>query len=96
MNILDQFVNYIKLDDEKRILVSLKEELMPYLSDSKSMLKSSLESVLGSDFKQLEIGKNIARITVAEGTEEENLKLVKDEISKNLQMAMQFMNGMNK
>ena len=97
MDILDQFVNYMKLDDEKRILVSQKEALMPYLEDpkSKAMLKSSIESILGSDFKQLEVGKNVVRVTVAEGTEEKNLELVKTELMKNIQMAMQFMGGID-
>ncbi len=98
MSILDQFINYIKLDDEKRILVSLKSHLEPYLKDSqsKAMLKTSIEGILGSDFKQLEIGKNIARITVLEGTEDKNLELVKTELVKNIQMAMNFMGEMNK
>lgn len=93
MSILDQFINYIKLDDEKRILVSLKEPLEPYLQDpqTKSMLKSSIESIIGDDFKQLEIGKNIARITVAEGSEDKNLELVETELVKNLEMALNFL-----
>lgn len=98
MSILNQFINYIKLDEEKRILVSLKKPLEPYLQDpqTRSMLKSSIESILGNDFKQLEIGKNVARITVAEGTEEKNLEIVKTELVKNIQMAMEFLNNSNK
>lgn len=93
MSILDQFINYIKLDEEKRILVSLKEPLEPYLKDpqTKSMLKSSIESIIGDDFKQLEIGKNIARISVAEGSEDKNLELVETELVKNLEMALNFL-----
>lgn len=98
MSILDQFINYIKLDEEKRILVSLKAPLEPYLQDptTKTMLKTSIEGILGSDFKQLEIGKNIARVTVVEGSEDKCLELVKTELMKNLQMAMEFMGGMGK
>lgn len=97
MSILDQFINYIKLDEEKRILVSIQKPLEPYLKDSKNkaMLKSSLETIVGSDFKQLEIGKNMARVTVKEGTEEENMKLIETELAKNIQMAMDFMSNMN-
>ena len=98
MSIIDQFINHIKLDEEKRILVSLKKPLEPYLQDpqTKAMLKSSIEDILGSDFKQLEIGKNVARITVKEGTEDKNLDLVETELVKNLAMAMEFMGGMGK
>lgn len=98
MSILDQFINYIKLDEEKRILVSLKKPLEPYLQDpkTKSMLKSAIEGILGSDFKQLEIGKNIARVTVAPGSEDKSLELIQTELVKNLQMAMDFMGGMGK
>lgn len=96
MDILDQFINYIKLDEEKRILVSLKKHLEQYLTDpkTKAMLKTSIESILGDDFEQLEIGKNIARITVAEGTEDKNLELIKVELVKQLAMAMEFMGEM--
>ena len=98
MDILDQFINYIKLDEEKRVLVSLKAPLEPYLQDpkTKTMLKSAIEGILGSDFKQLEIGKNIARVTVAEGSEDKSLKLVQTELMKNLQIALDFMGGMGK
>lgn len=97
MSILDQFINYIKLDEEKRILVSIQKSLEPYLKDpkSKAMLKNSLEDIVGSDFKQLEIGKNIARVTVEEGTEEENMKLIEVELVKKIQIAMDFMSSMN-
>lgn len=98
MSILDKFINYIKLDEEKRILVSLKKPLEPYLKDpkTKTMLKTSIESILGSDFEQLEIGKNVARITVSAGTEDKNLELVQTELVKNLQMALDFMDGMDR
>ncbi len=97
MSILNQFINHIKLDEEKRILISMKKPLEPYLKDpkTKAMLKASIEDILGSDFKQLEIGKNVARITVTEGTEDKNLALVETELVKNLAMAMEFMGGMN-
>lgn len=31
-----QFINYIKFDEEKRILVSLKKPLEPYLKEDKN------------------------------------------------------------
>ncbi len=98
MSIIKQFVNYIKLDEEKRILVSLKKQLEPYLQESKNrkMLRTSVESIIGSDFTQLEIGKNVVRVTVKEGTEDENLELIETELIKNIEMAMEFMNKKNK
>ena len=96
MDILNQFVKYIELDDEKRILVSLQDHLEPYLKDkqTRSMLKESIKGILKDDFVQLEVGKNICRITVKEGTEESNLELVKTELIRNIQMAMEFLNQM--
>ena len=97
MDILNQFVKYIELDEEKRILVSLQNHLEAYLQDqaTKSMLKESIKGILKDDFVQLEVGKNICRITVKEGTEEKSLELVKTELIKNIQMAMEFLSQMN-
>lgn len=96
MDILNQFIKYIKLDDEKRILVSLQDVLTPHLEDknTRSMLKGMLKDILKDDFSQLEIGKNICRVTVKEGTEEKNIELIKTELVKNLEMAMQFLSQM--
>lgn len=97
MSIIKQFINYIKFDEEKRILVSLKKPLEPYLKEDKNrtMLKTTVSDIIGSDFKQLEIGKNVVRVTVNEGTEDKNLKLIETELVKNIKMAMNFM-GKNK
>lgn len=93
MSIIKQFINYIKFDEEKRILVSLKKPLEPYLKEDKNrrMLKTTVSDIIGSDFRQLEIGKNVVRVTVKEGSEEKNLKLIETELVKNIKMAMNFM-----
>lgn len=96
MDILNEFVKYVELDEEKRILVSLQSQLEAYLQDSntRNMLKESVKSILKDDFVQFEVGKNVCRITVKEGTEEKNLELVKTELVKNIQMAMEFLSQM--
>lgn len=93
---MNMFVKYIKLDEQKRIIVSLQETMAPYLQDPKtrSLLKQSAETVLKENFKQLEIGKNNCRITVVEGTEETSKTLVEEELVKGLEMAMAFMSQM--
>lgn len=95
---IKQFINSIKFDEEKRILVSLKKPLESYLKDdnTRTMIKTSVKDIIGSDFEQLEIGKNVVRVTVKEGTEDKNLKLVETELVRNLKMAMDFMGNMNK
>ncbi|MCT4617994.1 MAG: hypothetical protein N4A62_01180 [Marinisporobacter sp.] len=97
MDTLNQFVKYVKFDEEKRILISLQNQFESYLQDQKvrSMLKDAAQSILKDDFVQLEIGKNVCRLTVADGTEEKNLELVKTELVKGLEMAMAFLQMQN-
>ncbi|WP_053957672.1 hypothetical protein [Inediibacterium massiliense] len=101
MDSFQQFIKYVKLDEEKRILISIENQLESYLQDEKirSMLKESAQSILKDDFIQLEIGKNICRVTVREGAEEKSLKLIEEELVKGIEMAMAFliqMKHMNK
>jgi len=93
---LSMFIKSIKLDDNKRILVSLQDHLVSYLAEgnAKSQLKGEVERILGDDFKQLEIGKNVIRLTVTEGKEEELMKVVSVELTKMIEMAMTFMSQM--
>ncbi|QEK12449.1 hypothetical protein FQB35_08700 [Crassaminicella thermophila] len=97
MDTFNQFVKYVQLDEEKRILISLQNQFESYLQDSKikSMVKEAAKSILKDDFVQLEIGKNICRVTVKAGTEEKNLELVKSELVKGLEMAMAFLAQMH-
>ncbi len=94
--LLNQFIKYIKLDDKKRILISLNNQYEQYLKDKKTKvtIKKGIESILEENFVQLEIGKNICRITVKEGSEEKSLKLIETELVKSLQMAMSYINNM--
>ena len=96
MDTLSQFVKYIKLDDEKRILVSLQNQFESYLQDQsiRTMLKDTVKNILGDDYVQLEVGKNVVRLTVKEGTEDKNLEVVKTELVKSLEMAMAFLSQM--
>lgn len=90
------FIKYIKLDDEKRIIIALQDHLAGYLQEeqSKKMLKETAEKVLADDFKLLEVAKSSCRLTVAEGTEEASMKKVEEEIVKGIEMAMAFMSQM--
>jgi len=90
------FIKYIKLDDEKRIIISVQDHLAGYLQEeeSKKMLKDTVEKVLADDFKLLEVAKTSCRITVAEGAEETSMVKVEEEIVKGIEMAMAFMSQM--
>ncbi|WP_432664700.1 hypothetical protein R9X47_00475 [Wukongibacter baidiensis] len=96
MDTLSQFIKYVKLDEEKRILISVQNQFESYLQDTntRSMLKQSVQSILKEDFELMEVGKNVCRITVKEGTEEKNLELVKTELVKGLEVAMTFLSQM--
>lgn len=93
MDTLNQFVKYIKFDDEKRILVSVQEQFESFLKEEKvkNLLKESCQNILKEDFTTLEIGKNVIRLSVKEGREEQSMELVKEELIKGLEMAMMFL-----
>ncbi|WP_425446742.1 hypothetical protein [Dethiothermospora halolimnae] len=97
MDNFNEFIKYIELDDKKRILVSLQDQLQPYLQDknTRNMIKDTCKNILKDDFVQLEVGKNICRLTVKEGSEEKNLEIVKVELTKSIEMAMSFLSQMN-
>lgn len=96
MDTLNQFIKYVKLDEEKRIIVSVQNQFEAYLQDNntKIMLKQSVQNILKDDFELMEVGKNTCRITVKKGTEEKNLELIKTELVKGLEMAMAFLSQM--
>jgi len=93
MDVSNQFIKYVKFDDEKRILVAVQLNFQSYLQDDKNrqMLKKFVLDLLKEDFIKLEIGKNLCRITVKEGTEEDNLQRVQTELMKGLEIAMKIM-----
>lgn len=90
---LSHFIKSMSLDEQKRILVSVHEFLESYLgeAENRKMIKDGLVQILGSDFKQLEIGKNVCRITVTEGTESANLAKLENDLKAGIEMAMSFM-----
>lgn len=94
---IGMFIKYIKLDEEKRIIIAVQDHFTEYLKgdESRKMLKDSAQKILKSDFEMLEIGKNSCRITVNKENAENCRNLVETEIVKGIEMAMAFMNQMN-
>lgn len=94
---LSMFIKSISLDDSNRIVVSVQEHLSEMLvkEESKKMLKDMAVKTLGTDFIKLEVAKTSFRVTVTEGTEEASKVKVEEEITKAIEMAMQFMSQMN-
>ena len=90
---LNNYLNYIKLDEQKRIIISVNVLYQNYLHNDKNrqLIKNYLQELLKTDFIKLEIGKNHLRITVKENTEEKNLHLIKSELVKGLEMVMRIM-----
>jgi len=93
----EMFIKSISKDDEERILIAVQNHFAPQLKEDKvkSEIKKMISEVLGEDFIQLEIGKNMLRVTV-EKDPDENITKINDYIDQMLQMAGQFMENMGK
>jgi uncharacterized protein YqeY len=91
----EMFIKSISKDDEERILIAVQNHFAPQLKEDqvKSEIKKMISEVLGEDFVQLEIGKNMLRITVKENADE-NITKINTYIDHMLQMAGQFMENM--
>jgi hypothetical protein len=93
MGQINQFINEIKFDEAKRIIISVEPNYQSYLQNDKlkQMLKKAVMDALKTNFVKLEVGKTSCRITVVPGTEEESLRLVNQELVKALEFAMKFL-----
>jgi len=91
----EMFIQSISKDDEERILIAVQKHFAPQLKEDqvKSEMKKMISEVLGEDFSQLEIGKNMLRITVNNNADE-NIVKINNYIDQMLQMAGQFMENM--
>jgi len=91
------FIKYIKLDEEKRIVVGVQDHLAEYLKDEKSrkLLKESAGKILKDDFQMLEIANTSCRITVNKENAENCKDIVETEIVKGIEMAMEFASKMS-
>lgn len=92
---LSNFIKSMALDEQKRILISVHEFLESQLStaENRKMIKDGAVQMLGENFKQLEIGKNVCRITVTEGAEAECLAKLETDLKAAIEMAMSFMSN---
>ncbi|MCH4885925.1 hypothetical protein EZV73_00030 [Acidaminobacter sp. JC074] len=90
------FIKSIEIDDQERIIVSVQEQFQAYLKEDmiKTMLKDQAKNALGEDFIQLEVSPSTFRITVKEGKAEDGKRVVMEEINKNIEMALTFLNNM--
>jgi chromosomal replication initiation ATPase DnaA len=92
----EMFIKSISKDDEERILIAVQNHFAPQLKEDqvKSEIKKMLSEVIGEDFSQLEIGKNMLRVTV-ENNADENIVKINNYIDQMIQMAGQFMENMD-
>lgn len=96
MDTLNEIVKYVKLDDEKRILISINNTYEMYLADTniRTMIKDTLKNALLDKFVKLEVGKNILRVSVIEDTENDSIEIIKSELVKQFELALTFLSQM--
>lgn len=89
----EMFIKSITKDDQGRILLSVQNMFEAQLKEEKvrKEIKKMVTSLLGENFNQLEIGKNVCRITV-NNNPDEAITQINQYIDQMLQMADQFMN----
>jgi len=92
------FIQSIEIDEKERIIVTVQEQFRAYLKEEmiKNMLRDQAKNALADDFLQLEVSPSTFRITVKEGTSENSKTIVMEEINKNIEMALTFLNNMKK
>jgi len=92
------FIQSIEIDEKERIIVTVQEQFRAYLKEEmiKNMLRDQAKNALADDFLQLEVSPSTFRITVKEGTSENSKTIVMEEINKNIEMALTFLNSMQK
>ncbi|HEY8365153.1 MAG TPA: hypothetical protein VIK84_06235 [Haloplasmataceae bacterium] len=90
---LNNFINFIKFDDNKRIIVSVNESYSVYLQEEKNrqLLKKALIDLLQDDFEKLEVGKNNCRITVKAGTESTSIQKIQSSLKDSFGLIRKFM-----
>jgi len=92
----EMFIKSISKDEEERILISVQNNFEAQLKEDKvkSEIKKMVSEVLGDDFSQLEIGKNVLRVSV-NSNPDECISKINNYIDQMLQMTDQFMDQMN-
>lgn len=92
---LDMFIKYIKKDEEDRILISIQDQFKEKLKEDETRkeIKKILTQVLEDNFKQLEIGKNMLRISVNKNPDEA-INKINEYINQMMEMAQNFMDQM--
>jgi len=92
------FIQSIEIDEKERIIVTVQEQFRAYLKEEmiKNMLRDQAKNALADDFLQLEVSPSTFRITDKEGTSENSKTIVMEEINKNIEMALTFLNNMQK
>jgi len=93
----NMFIKSITTDDQNRVIVSIQEQFQHFLGQEmiRNMLKDAAKNALGEDYIKLEVSPSTFRVTVTEGSTEKAIKVVQEEIGKNIEMALSFLNGMN-
>lgn len=92
---LDMFIKYIKKDEEDRILISVQDQFKEKLKEKETRkeIKKILTEVLEDNFNQLEVGKNVLRITVNKDPDKA-IEKINEYINQMMEMAQNFMDQM--
>ncbi|NLG82168.1 MAG: hypothetical protein GX490_06595 [Bacilli bacterium] len=90
---LKKYVEYVKLDDNKRIVLTLLPQYKQvlYADRFRTLIHKAAKDFLGKDFINCEIVDNSCIITVIPNTEEKNLKIIQTEVIDGLELIMRLM-----
>lgn len=91
------FIKSITTDEDNRVVVTVQEQFQSFLKEDmvKNMLRDAAKNALGEDFIQLEVSPSTFRVSVAEGSTDKAITVIKEEIAKNIEMALSFLNQFN-
>lgn len=89
------FIKSIEIDNEERIVVKVQDSYQHFLKEdfAKKLLRETATKALGDDFVELAVSSSTFRIEVKPGQAQTSVKIVEEEIAKNIEMAMTFLNN---
>lgn len=91
----NKIIKNILVDDSGYIVVTIEDDYHEFLKNDqlRLILKNMAQDALKEDFLELGVSKKGFRIKVAEGTSQQSLIIVQNEVSKNIEMAWMFLNN---
>lgn len=91
----NKMIKSITLEEDGYIVVIIQDQFHDFLQNEqlRLILKNMAKDALKEDFQELGVSKQGFRIKVQPENKERSLKIVEEEISKNIEMAWMFLNN---